>query len=242
MSRNQGLKHRWVGAHAVQEHWWYWWALPGLPFHTCLIFESASNTCASMNNMDTFPNTHLFILDYWVSCLMNMVTVMLKKGKRCHVCRHPHNHHQTLLQIPLQTALQLCTPQPPTATHSWTDCVLIWEEGKHRLKEQQSLPVKSPSKLLYFPEMVMLLHSLERFLNWCFSQYLYSGCGYLIAEKDRLCWWQHVASTGSWGETWHRVKKHSLYILLFLVVKTRGKKIFILQKQEEKSQPSVTVF
>lgn len=52
------------------------------------------------------------------------------------------------------------SPQPCTAEQ----CVLIWEGGgKTQTNSKNPLPVKSLSKLLCFPEMVMLLHSLGRF-------------------------------------------------------------------------------
>lgn len=200
------------------------WALPGLSFQTFLIFESASNTCAFMNNVGTTHNTCLFIVDNWISCLMNTATVMLKKGKRCHVCRHPHSHHhsQPCRYPQRQPCIPVC-PSLPTATHSWTDSVVQYGRRENTGKQQKTLPAKSPSKLLCFPEMVMLLHSLGRFLNCCFSQYLYSGCGYLIVGRDRLCWWQNVGCPQTAGErhdTELQVKKHSLYFLLFLMAKT----------------------
>lgn len=103
------------------------WALPGLSFHTFLIFESASNTCAFMINMDTVPNTHLFIVDNWLSYLMNTATVMLKKGKRCHVCRHPHSHP---CRYPYR---QPCSPVCPSLPHSHAQlnrqCALICQGG-----------------------------------------------------------------------------------------------------------------
>lgn len=58
------------------------WALPGLSFHTFLIFESASNTCASMNSMDTVL-THtcsLLILDKWLNEYGNWHVEKKEKG------------------------------------------------------------------------------------------------------------------------------------------------------------------
>lgn len=185
------------------------WALSGLSFNTFLIFESASNTCAFMNNMDTVPIRHLFIADNWISYLMNTELSCWKKGKGAVFVDTPTATITATLEDTLTdspAALYApASPQPHTAQQ--TVCFNM-RGGKTQTETEQPLPVKSPSKLSCFPEMAMLLHCLGRFLNCCFSQNLYSGCGYLVAERDRLCWWEL------------QVKKHSLYLLLFLMVKT----------------------
>lgn len=156
---------------------------------------------------------------------------LLNEHSNCHVEKRkkvsclqtpPQPPSQPALQIPSETALHPCMPQPPHS-HTQLNSVVQYGRRENTDKQQKTLPAKSPSKLLCFPEMVMLLPSLGRFLNCCFSQYLYSGCGYLIVGRDRLCWWQNVGCPQAAGErhdTELQVKKHSLYFLLFLMAKT----------------------
>lgn len=179
------------------------WTLPGLSFHTFLIFESASNTCAFMNNMDTVPNTHLFIVDNWISYLMNTATVMLKKGKRCHVCRHPHRHP---CRYPYRQPCSLVYPSLPTALHSWTVCFNMGGRRENTDKQQKPTASEITLQAVMLPWNGDALTQPREILKLVFLTIpLFRLWIHDSREEQMVLIAKCGLSTSGWGETWHRV-------------------------------------